>query len=215
MGWFFLALIGLVFLAVRAIRDSALDAAVKSREENYKNVIESLRDKKLEDYMRQKTENKSAARWDMLKEIPEKELIYVFGTEWKNLFTNERDSSMHKYSSCNCKMESVWEVAFNIWLSTKHLISYHYHKGYSYRMNLFGYHKDPDILNERIKQSRRILINACKIIEKNIMETNPNAQLFIDPIEKNTDTFVWSFWLDLIGGISDDRRIKPWGLISY
>lgn len=210
---FFAALFGGAYLAGRSIRDAALDSAIEARNKRYREIVNNLTDDKLEYQMRGEMDWKRRygapplsdvmeKRWKMLREIPNEDLVYVFGANWEAIFTKERVYLPYASSGIYEAFGSIWEVAFNMWLSSKNLISSRHTSYYHTRFVIRG-------LPEEIDKTQ-VALKACKIIERNIQKKHPEYFMCINPVKDKENTLTWSFWLD-----SCDIRYgaRPWHLI--
>lgn len=210
----FAALFGGAFLAGRSIRNAALDSLIEARNKRYREIVDELTKGTLEGQMRDKMEWKrrygcptydevQKVRWDMLREIPNEDLVYVFGANWEAIFTKERVYLPYASSGIYEAFGSIWEVAFNMWLSSKHLISSRHTSYYHTRFVIRG-------LPEEIDKTQ-VALKACEIIERNIQKKHPEYFMCINPVKDKENTLTWSFWLD-----SCDIRYgaRPWHLIS-
>ena len=210
----FAALFGGAFLAGRSIRNAALDSLIEARNKRYREIVDELTKGTLEGQMRDKMEWKrrygcptydevQKVRWDMLREIPNEDLVYVFGANWEAIFTKERVYLPYASSGIYEAFGSIWEVAFNIWLSSKNLISSRHTSYYHTRFVIRGLPEEMD--------KTQVALKACKIIERNIQKKHPEYFMCINPVKNKENTLTWSFWLD-----NCDIRYgaRPWYLIS-
>lgn len=210
----FAALFGGAFLAGRSIRNAALDSLIEARWKEYRRIVDELTKGTLEGQMRDKMEWKrrygcptydevQKVRWDMLREIPNEDLVYVFGANWEAIFTKERVYLPYASSGIYEAFGSIWEVAFNMWLSSKNLISSRHTSYYHIRFVIRGLPEEMD--------KTQVALKACKIIERNIQKKHPEYFMCINPVKNKENTLTWSFWLD-----NCDIRYgaRPWYLIS-
>lgn len=210
----FAALFGGAFLAGRSIRNAALDSLIEARNKRYREIVDELTKGTLEGQMRDKMEWKrrygcptydevQKVRWDMLREIPNEDLVYVFGANWEAIFTKERVYLPYASSGIYEAFGSIWEVAFNMWLSSKNLISSRHTSYYHTRFVIRGLPEEMD--------KTQVALKACKIIERNIQKKHPEYFMCINPVKNKENTLTWSFWLD-----NCDIRYgaRPWYLIS-
>lgn len=210
----FAALFGGAFLAGRSIRNAALDSLIEARNKRYREIVDELTKGTLEGQMRDKMEWKrrygcptydevQKVRWDMLREIPNEDLVYVFGANWEAIFTKERVYLPYASSGIYEAFGSIWEVAFNMWLSSKNLISSRHTSYYHIRFVIRGLPEEMD--------KTQVALKACKIIERNIQKKHPEYFMCINPVKNKENTLTWSFWLD-----NCDIRYgaRPWYLIS-
>lgn len=212
---FFVAFFGVIYLVGRCAWEKSLDRAIEAREKRYREIINKLTDNELESQMRSKMNCKKPyysspayeiskkVRWDMLREIPNEDLIYVFGANWEAIFTKERVYLPYASSGIYEAFGSIWEVAFNIWLSSKNLISSRHTSYYHTRFVIRGLPEEMD--------KTQVALKACKIIERNIQKKHPEYFMCINPVKNKENTLTWSFWLD-----NCDIRYgaRPWYLIS-
>ena len=211
---FFAALFGGAYLAGRSIRDAALDSAIEARNKRYREIVNNLTDDKLEYQMRGEMDWKRRygapplsdvmeKRWKMLREIPNQDLTYVFGENWEAMFTKERVFLPYSTGGITDAFGSIWEIAFNLWLSQKNLISSRHTSYYNTRFIIYG-------LPEEMSKTQ-VSLRACKIIERNIQKTHPEYFMCVNPIKDKEHQLTWNFWLD-----NCDIRYgsRPWHLIS-
>lgn len=212
---FFAALFGGLYLAGESISESAKQSAADARLAKGREIKNKMLDNDLEWNMRSELnwepkcgKNLNTVqdkRWKMLREIPEKDLIYVFGDKWEELFTNER--VFLPYSPSNDgRMVDIWEVAFNIWLSGRHVLSHNHTGRYYYNNIVRGMPRDKEL-------NKKMILKAARIIERNLKEKFPDVALSKNPINENVfpdrkNALLWNFSLDSIG-VSE--RIYPWG----
>lgn len=211
---FFAALFGGAFLAGRSIRDSAMVSAAEARRKRYREIVDKLEDQILENQMRGKLdwkkphnsysyEQAQKARWDMLREIPNRDLVYVFGENWEEIFKKERVFLPYSTGGVTDAFGSIWEIALNLWLSGKHIICSRHSAYYNTRFIINGLPEEMD--------KTQVALKACKVIERNIQKKYPEYFMCVNPIKNKEHLLTWSFWLDNCD-ICYGKR--PWSMIS-
>lgn len=133
------------------------------------------------------------ARAEMVSEVNEDDMAYVFGNDWREIFDRKgvpylADSMGGGYFP-EC-FQYIHEVAFNLWLSQKGYISeFHADCGYSAQIILKGL-KDEE-------QGRRygITDRAVEVIQRNIHKEHPEYSLIPDPVKPGLKS--WNFWVDV------------------
>ena len=213
------ALFGIAYLAGKSISEQVGTEAAEARRNKYSSIIEKMQNPELESNMRSSLEWKKGyysapysevkkRRWEMLREIPEKDLVYVFGNNWEEMFEKQLAYLPNTYTGTEGMLFDIWEMAFNIWLSKRHVISRNHTKQYYYNNIVRGMPQDR-------KQSKQAIFKMAKIIERNIQEKFPEASLSLNPINENVfpdkkNNLIWNFWLDCL---DVPKRISPWGMI--
>ena len=211
------ALFGGLYLAGKSISESAKQSAADARLARCREIESKLTDRDLEWHMRNELDWEPKCgknlwsvidkRWKMLKEIPQKDLVYVFGDNWEELFTKERVYLAHTSGAISGQMIDIWEMAFNLWLSGRHIISNNNTiYGYYYNNIVRGMPRDKAL-------NKKAIFRMAKVIERNLQEKFPEVALSKNPIKWKSfpdkeNTLVWNFNLD---GIGVSERIYPWG----
>lgn len=134
------------------------------------------------------------AREQMVSEVSEKDMAYVFGLDWKELFAKKPLAYLStQLPGCDdgC-FKCIHEVAFNLWMSQKGYIVAHHcsHSGYSAKHIIDGL---PDN-----QQGRRygITSRAIKVIERNVKRKHPDLAVVQDPLDPKRK--IWNIWADVI-----------------
>ena len=143
------ALFGIAYLAGKSISEQVGTEAAEARRNKYSSIIEKMQNPELESNMRNSLEWKKGyysdpysevkkRRWEMLREIPEKDLVYVFGNNWEEMFEKQLAYLPNTYN-IEGMLFDIWEMAFNIWLSKRHVISRNHTKQYYYNNCCYTY----------------------------------------------------------------------------
>lgn len=202
----FAALFGGAYIAGRVGSEKAATKASNRRRETYRDINNQITNIALEDKMRSEMhwgKPYDTDRWHTTKaaikkmesEVPERDMEYVFGGNWRDLFNNKFTPYI-VYDGLNGGFNCIHEVAFNLWLANKHLISTNHTSGYVIECRM----KDVDHA-----LSRGIALRACEVIESHIQETHPELRLYYhdgtSEMSYNNGNLTyrrleWSHWLD-------------------
>ena len=215
---FFLALFGGAYLAGKSISESIKSEAADARRKRCDEITNRMVNRDLECEMRDALNWKPKCgknlwdvqekRWKMLREIPEEDLVYVFGDNWEELFTKERVFLPYSSSPTDGVVD-IWEMAFNLWLSGRHFIGQWHYRGYYYNNMPRGLPKDRE-------QCKKTIFKMARVIERNIKKKYPDISLSKNPINENVfpdkkNTLIWNFYLDCL---DIPKRIYPWGYLT-
>ena len=197
------ALFGGAYLMYKVGSDNARKQESEARYNKYRQIQQRVTNSDLEWKMRTKMSFKYrdstekimkalSERDKMVSEVSEKDMEYVFGSDWRELFAQKplpylADQLPSYTPEC---FHYIHEVAFNLWMSQKgYIVGDHCAKGYSAKCIITGL---PDE-----QQGRRygITDRAVEVILRNVQKYHPECRLEQDPIKPGLKS--WSFWVDV------------------
>lgn len=162
------------------MNDGVSSIDIKMRNKKEEDILKIIVCNGLEDSCKITPPQTSAQKWEMIELIKD-DIGFIFGKNWKRFFLIENqkvDEPHHIQYAFN----NPWQIAYEVWLSSKGYVDYRLRKGNCYLINAFSYDIEDKYSSESainmmtvsFNEGYKIRERACMVIERNLRRSHPD-----------------------------------------
>lgn len=167
---FFEALFGSLYIGGRLLGEKALNAGDKARHEKYEKIEEIITNRSREAELDNSIYHHKKTTLQVAEMVPEEDLIYVFGQNYKELMSAYINRLQEDYSMYN-GFYDITSILVNIILSQEGIArSYRLIRGYNWCSPVLGLSRD---------NKDEVCKRALRIIDRNMRRAHPDLEIYL------------------------------------